>query len=83
MKALKFYATWCEPCKMLTKIIEGASDKITMPIEEIDIEQNFDLARQYGIRGVPALVIVDDAGTEVKRQSGMMMEDKLLEFLGA
>ena len=68
---------------MLTKIIEGASDKITMPIEEIDIEQNFDLARQYGIRGVPALVIVDDAGTEVKRQSGMMMEDKLLEFLGA
>jgi thioredoxin 1 len=81
MKALKFYATWCEPCKALSKIIEGAQDKITMPIENIDIEQNMELAQKYGIRGVPALVIVDEDGTEIKRQSGMLMEDKLLEFL--
>lgn len=81
MKALKFYATWCEPCKALSKIIEGAQDKITMPIEDIDIEQNMELAQKYGIRGVPALVIVDEDGTEIKRQSGMLMEDKLLEFL--
>ena len=81
MKAIKFYATWCEPCKALSKIIEGAADKITMPIEDIDIEQNMELAQKYGIRGVPALVIVDEDGTEIKRQSGMLMEDKLLEFL--
>ena len=81
MKALKFYATWCEPCKALSKIIEGAQDKITMPIEDIDIEQNMELTQKYGIRGVPALVIVDENGTEIKRQSGMLMEDKLLEFL--
>jgi thioredoxin 1 len=81
MKALKFYATWCEPCKALSKIIEGAQDKITVPIENIDIEQNMELAQKYGIRGVPALVIVNEDGTEIKRQSGMMMEDKLLEFL--
>ena len=81
MKALKFYATWCEPCKALSKIIEGAQDKIIMPIENVDIEQNMELAQKYGIRGVPALVIVNEDGTEVKRQSGMMMEDKLLEFL--
>ena len=81
MKALKFYATWCEPCKALSKIIEGAKDKITMPIEDIDIEQNMELAQKYGIRGVPALVIVNEDGTEIKRQSGMLMEDKLLEFL--
>lgn len=81
MKALKFYATWCEPCKALSKIIEGAQDKITMPIEDIDIEQNMELTQKYGIRGVPALVIVDEDGTEIKRQSGMLMEDKLLEFL--
>ena len=81
MKALKFYATWCEPCKALSKIIEGEADKITMPIEDIDIEQNMELAQKYGIRGVPALVIVNEDGTEIKRQSGMLMEDKLLEFL--
>ena len=66
---------------MLSKIIEGAADRITMPIEDIDIEQNLELARRYGIRGVPALVIVDESGTEIRRQTGMLMEDKLLEFL--
>jgi thioredoxin 1 len=81
MKVLKFYADWCQPCKMLSKIIEGAKDKITLPIEEINIDDNQELAQQYGIRGIPALVIVDDAGTEVRRQSGMLVEDKLLEFL--
>ena len=53
MKVLKFYADWCQPCKMLSKIIEGAKDKITLPIEEINIDDNQELAQQYGIRGIP------------------------------
>jgi thioredoxin 1 len=61
--------------------MEDASDKITVPVEEIDIDQNLDMARKYGIRGVPTMVIVDDEGNEIKRQSGMMMENQLLEFL--
>ena len=40
MKLLKFHATWCQPCKMLSRVIEDAGDKITMPMEEIDIDQN-------------------------------------------
>ena len=81
MKLLKFHATWCQPCKMLSRVIEDASDKITIPMEEIDIDQNRDLAIQYGIRGVPTLVIVDEEGKEVSRKSGMLMENQLLEFL--
>ena len=82
MKALKFYATWCGPCKSLSQIIEGAADRITIPIEEVDIDNNMDLAIEYGVRGVPVMVLLDDAGKEIKRQAGVMTEDKLLEFLG-
>jgi thioredoxin 1 len=81
MKALKFEASWCQPCKMLTKIMEDAADKITTTVEKVDIDENMELAKQYGIRGVPTMVLVDDEGKEIKRQSGVMMEAQLLEFL--
>lgn len=81
MKALKFEASWCQPCKMMTKVMEDAGDKITTPVEKIDIDENMELAKQYGIRGVPTLVLVDDEGKEIKRQSGVMVEAQLLEFL--
>ena len=81
MKVLKFAAGWCQPCKMLSRVIEDAGDKITAVIEEVDIDQNMELAKKYGIRGVPTMVMVEDDGTEIKRQSGVMMENQLIEFL--
>lgn len=81
MKVLKFYAEWCAPCKMISKIIADAGEKITTPIEEVNIDDNIMMSVEYGIRGVPTMVIVDDAGKEVKRQSGMMNETQLLAFL--
>jgi thioredoxin 1 len=81
MKVLKFQASWCQPCKMLTRIMEDASDKITIPVEVIDIDENQDMAVKYAIRGVPTLVIIDGEGKEVSRKSGMMAENRLMEFL--
>lgn len=81
MKVLKFYADWCGPCKSITQVIKNAGDKITTPIEEVNIDENIMMSVEYGVRGVPTMVIVDDAGKEVKRQSGMMNETQLLDFL--
>jgi thioredoxin 1 len=55
--------------------------QLPMPVEEIDIDQDRDAANKFGIRGVPTLVIVDDAGVEVRRMSGMLMEKQLLDFV--
>lgn len=81
MKVLKFEASWCQPCKAMTKIIDGAQDKICVPIEKVDIDENAELAKQYGIRGVPTMVVVDDSGKEIKRKVGVLQEAALLEFL--
>ena len=81
MKLLKFYAEWCGPCKGLSKIIDGAKDKINIAIEEYDIDNEMIMAQEYKVRSVPTMVLVDDTGAEIKRQVGMVSEEKLLEFL--
>ena len=81
MKVLKFEASWCGPCKSLSRVFEEAKDKIAIPVEIVDIDENRSMAIQYGVRSVPTLVVVDDEGKELKRQSGMMAENQLLEFI--
>jgi|LauGreDrversion4_2_1035121.scaffolds.fasta_scaffold3016711_1 thioredoxin 1 len=80
MKVLRFTASWCQPCKMLEKTLEDIETQI--PIEVIDIDENQGLAMDYGIRGVPTLVMLD-GDIEVKRVSGMLMKNQLTEWLGA
>ena len=77
-KVLRFTASWCQPCKMLAKTLEGIA--IDYPIETIDIDENQELSIQYGIRGVPTLVMLED-DVEIKRVVGMQTEGFLKEWL--
>jgi len=65
---------------MLAKTLEDIDSKI--PIEVFDIDERQEVAMQYGIRGVPTLVMLD-GDIEVKRFSGMKMKNELAEWLGA
>lgn len=80
MKVLKFSASWCGPCKMLSTVIGDMGD-LPMQLEEVDIDQNMELAKQYGIRGVPTMIVVDDKGAEQRRASGVMNEAAVLKFM--
>ena len=68
---------------MLSKNIDALGDKITMPIEVVDVDQNADLAKQYGVRGVPTMVVVNESGHELRRKVGLIREADILTFLQA
>jgi thioredoxin 1 len=80
MKILKFYADWCGPCKMLSKTIESIKEEIPFEVEEIDADNNAEMAKKYNIRGLPTMVIVDGEA-EVKRHVGNMTADQVKEFV--
>ena len=69
MRVLKFSATWCGPCKMLARNLEDVNTNI--PIENIDIDEHQDTAMEYGVRGVPTMIMLDENHTEIKRLVGM------------
>ena len=76
-RILRFTASWCEPCKALSMNLETAD--IKMPIEVVDIDVHDDLAREYGIRSVPTLVMLDE-NIEVKRIVGSKTVKELQEW---
>ena len=79
MKILKFSASWCNPCKMLSKTLEGMN--LPYEVEEVDIEDNTALSNKYQIRGVPTLVLVKDNGDELRRTVGALKADCIGEWL--
>ena len=68
VQVLYFSAVWCQPCKMLARNLEDINTEL--PIEVIDIDENTDAAIEFGVRGVPTLVMLD-GNTEMKRLVGM------------
>ena len=76
-RILRFTASWCEPCKALSMNLEAAD--IKLPIEVVDIDVHDDLTKEYGIRSVPTLVMLDE-NIEVKRMIGSKTIKELQEW---
>ena len=83
MKLLKFYAEWCAPCKNMTRLMESMGDKITVPVENIDVDEDYnqEIVNNYRVRTLPTFVLLNDEGHEIKRNVGSMTESKLISFI--
>lgn len=77
-KVLKFWAPWCGPCKQLSTTFSSIDSPVA--VEEINVDDQPELAGQYSVRGIPTLILLDGS-TEVARVSGSMPAKELLEFL--
>lgn len=68
-----FFATWCQPCKMMHPILEqlkeGLGDNIR--IIKIDVDKQNETAGQYQIQSVPTLMLFRN-GQSLWRESGAL-----------
>ncbi len=77
-----FNATWCGPCKMLKPVLEEiALEQDKNKIVAVDVDNEAELAKEYGVLSIPCLVLFKN-GKEVKRSVGLVSKSELENMLG-
>lgn len=57
---LDFWATWCGPCQMIGPIVEElAQEREDITVGKIDVDEEMELAVQFGVSSIPTLVVMD------------------------
>lgn len=79
---IDFYADWCGPCKMMAPIVEEIAEELAGKIKvgKVNVDENQDLAMQYGIMSIPTLVVIEN-GKAVKTLVGFRSKQELKEIL--
>lgn len=75
---VKYGASWCGPCKMLTPVLEELSEDV--PIVDVDVDDLREIAIERGIMSVPVLEFYKN-GEMVKQEIGFRPEYVLREIL--
>jgi thioredoxin 1 len=73
-----FNAPWCGPCKAQAPIIQQIADDFSgrVVVAEIDVSENREVAKQFGIYSIPTLVVMKN-GREQERFVGMQPKNVL------
>jgi len=79
---LDFYADWCGPCRALAPALERFADSHPdVDVRKINVDENPRIAQEFGVRGIPTLVVLEN-GRETGRRIGGAGEaeiEKLVE----
>ena len=67
---LDFFAEWCGPCQAMTPIVEEVEKEYEGKIsfKKVDVEEQEQLAKQYGIMSIPTFVILKDGKLSIGKE---------------
>lgn len=68
MKLLKFYGTYCMPCKVLADRLSKI--ELNIPLLDYNVEEEVELTEKWKVRNVPTVILLDENDKEIKRWVG-------------
>ena len=83
---IDFWAPWCGPCKMVGPIIEELAETYEgqVLIGKCDVDENGDVAAEYGIRNIPTVLFFKNGelvDKQVSSASKSAFDDKIKKML--
>ena len=78
---LDFWAPWCGPCRMVLPIVEEiAEERNDIKVGKINVDEQPELASQFGVMSIPTLVVIKD-GKIVNQAMGARPKSAILAML--
>lgn len=79
---IDFWAEWCTPCKMTSKVVEELEEELkgTIKVGKVNVDEETKLATKYGIMSIPTFMIFKN-GEVVQTKIGMQDKEELKRML--
>ena len=78
---LDFWAPWCGPCRMVVPLVEEiAKERPDIKVGKINVDENPELAKQFGVFSIPTLVVMEN-GKIVRQEQGARPKKEILAML--
>ena len=78
---LDFWAPWCGPCRMVVPLLdEIAKERTDIKVGKINVDENPELAKQFGVFSIPTLVVMEN-GKIVRQEQGARSKKAILSML--
>lgn len=77
-----FWAEWCGPCRTLGPILDEVASEVgeKATIVKVNVDENGELAQQYGIRGIPTMIFFKN-GEAAKTLVGVQPKEEIKKSL--
>ena len=78
---LDFWASWCGPCRMIAPVLdEIAEEREDIKVCKVNVDEEPELAAQYGIVSIPTLFVIND-GKITNKSLGAKPKAQILDLL--